>query len=149
MESHNLSSESWHFYLANWGSLRVYKDEPIDICSYIRKVIIGTINMIFATVMIAVIISGLVFCLGAFVYWIYQCIVGMELIYLPLPAAVGAMIVTLYLMAVAQRYYTDWVERREELMLDQEATPKEPGFISLAFQKFKSKSCFMVEFDRK
>lgn len=148
MQAHKLSTNSWHFYLANWGRRRVYHDDAIDICSYIRKVIAGTFNLIGVTVFMGLFVGIIIACYGHLAVWIYDCYVAGQLVYLPAPAFIAMLMSALILIAVGHSYYEHWAEARAEARKDMDIKPREPGFVSLVAKKFKSKTCFMVEFNQ-
>jgi hypothetical protein len=140
MKSYTLNSKSWHFWLASeWGS-RIYVGEGIDICSYIRRVISGFFKMIGAGIMAALFIGLILAGEGSFLYAAYQLTFGdINLITEAVGtlAAIAAALNVLLLIGAVKA----WTEEN-----DISLSVPTPGFISLAAKKFKSKTCFMINF---
>jgi hypothetical protein len=140
MKSYTLNSKSWHFWLASeWGG-RIYVEDGIDICSYIRRVISGFFKMIGAGIMAALFIGLILAGEGSFLYAAYQLLFGdVSLITESVGtlAAIAAALNVLLLIGSVKA----WIEGN-----DVSLSVPTPGFISLAAKKFKSKTCFMINF---
>ena len=152
MQAHTLSSNSWHFWLANWGSIRVRQDEQVDICSYIRKVIAGTFNMIGVGIVSSILIGGFLLCMGSMAYWVYSCISQLTWITPQPQDLLGMAVVIAVGIAFAKERFEQYmderalrksIEKMDDVMFHKE---REPGFMSLAYRKFKSKTCFKLQF---
>jgi hypothetical protein len=140
MKSYTLKTNSWHFYLANWGGPKIYADDQMDICSYIRRVIGGLAKMILVMLLVATVVGVVVFAEGAFCYCAFLLITGvpaLEVVQLKAagPAMIAAIMNLLFLFAALANWY-----RNSNVQVPT------PGFVTLATKKFKSKTCFMVEF---
>lgn len=141
MQSYTLKSNSWHLWLANWGHTRIRTERGTDICSYIRAVIAGTFNMIGVSVFVGLLLGCIGFMELSFLVWVYQCITG-GFGDPSVPAALGLFVNSLLLFAFTVHYVQEWWNNRE---VPEE--PAEPGFIGLARQKFKNKTCFKIDFE--
>jgi len=136
MKAFVLDSNSWHFKLANYGEIRIWDDEPTDICEYTRAVFKGA-TTILALGIFSVFLATWV---GASLYNIIELFfLGGEKLY-PWTAIfiglLGALIV-----GVSYGAFKAW---REEQRMNEPET--EPGFVKLAYQKVKNKTCARIEF---
>ncbi len=134
MKSYTLKRNSWHYWLAKNGGLW---EHNTDICTYIRKVIIGTIKMI--AVCIAAGASGAIAVLGT-VNLVSALFYGAQIN--GLGAIVIAVLVTMVLIFFAF-VYVEKVQPR----LNRKRVEKEPGFVSLAYTKFKDKTCARIRIE--
>jgi hypothetical protein len=154
MKQHTFSKDSWHFWLANIGTTRVYEWEELDICSYIRTVIYGAITLGAATLAVIGIVTffgygfitlGMWFaeCISTGVWVLPNPIAGMVLIGMIL-TAFGFLIfgIRILLDKAIDRYVDYTIEQRHPQL----ASKEEPSFIALAYSKFKNKTCFRIIF---
>jgi hypothetical protein len=141
MKSYTLKANSWHLWLANWGHIRIRVEHGTDICSYIRAVIAGTFNMIGVSIIVGGLLGLIAFAEGSCLLWIYQCITG-GFGEPSGPAIVGTFMNCVFLVTFVIHNFKEWWENREV----KPNTEVEPGFIGLARQKFKNKTCFKIDF---
>ena len=139
MQSYTLNKNSWHFYLASdWGQ-HIYLDESMDICTYIRRVIIGAIKLTMASVIMSVVVGLLVAMELAFLYCACQFLFGdlssVTNQHIQGLACVGTVANAFLALACLINWYKE-----------KDIKVPTPGFVTLATKKFKSKTCFMVEF---
>lgn len=151
MKEFTLNANAWHFRLANYGQTRIddYDVEyGMDICTYVRAVLRGLLSVLF-TVVITV---GLTAWVGYSIYDIYQIIAGGPKEVSPGTAifvAVIAAIIIAGTMAVLGVTVREATYRYRDYSRDKQTTCKEnqPGFIKLAYRKFKDKTCFKIKFE--
>lgn len=143
MKSFTLNTNSWHFKLAEIAG--VSKRRHDDFCSYFRKVAMGAFLF---TLMIALSVAETA-CVADFFAWI---VAGVQSGFVePRPGtviffcelAIAAVLGLIYLFAT-------WDEKRNERKWQQRCDPTfvapEPGFVKLAYRKFKDKTCFQINF---
>ena len=140
MKSHTLSIKSWHFWLANFGNDRVHRDEGVDVCSYIRKVLVGFLVFLAAAIGTAIVVSLLLAVIVGTGYWWYQMIVAGGLVEPNSPGVIGTIGILMFGYIRLHRYINRKLDVRK---------PSPPGFVGLVFTKFKSKTCFMINFNSK
>lgn len=138
MTPYTLSDRSWIYRLANFGHCRIYYQT--DICTLLRAIAAGA----FALLLIATAASLLITIITVSLWnTFYMIVEGAEVLpttivfYGVLGAVVVIVIVEQFRRMI--RYYRN--KRRQEVPV-----PKEPGFISLAYQKFKNKTCVRIQF---
>lgn len=135
MKAFNLSKDSWHFYIANFGKKRIWVEDGSDICEYTRAVFGG---------MFLFLLAGLAICLGiawvaVSLYNIYDIMFnGAE--FLPTTVMLLGLIGAGGLL-VGVAVVVDWYHN-----LPDKPEP-EPGFVKLAYRKFKNKTCFRLDFN--
>lgn len=138
MKAFVLDSNSWHFWLANYGEIRIWDDCETDICEYTRAVIKGLFNL--SLVALGIIIG--VLWVGASFYNVYDMIAnGAKLE--PWTGILLSMSGGLF-VAMCYLAYREWREERKRNMPE-----PEPGFIELAYRKVKDKTCARIEFKTK
>jgi hypothetical protein len=137
MKAFTLNSDSWHFRLANYGERRIWSDEETDICEYTRAVLKGALTMFALGLFIAL----MAFWVSASLYNIFELVFkdGVEfqpwtVIFLTLSFA---LMVTTGIVA-----FKEWYEKRPR----KDEPEQEPGFVKLAYRKFKDKTCARIEF---
>lgn len=144
MKSYTLNNKSWHFYLASeWGRKIYIEDGPIDICTYIRRVLSGLAKFILIGIFMSLIIGLFIGIEGSFLYAGYQMLFG-DLSTLNNHVQGLACCGVVINLVLAFASIKIWMQENNiEITLPR---PQESGFLSLAYKKFKSKTCFMVEF---
>lgn len=135
MKTYTLKRNSWHYWLAKKGGLW---EHDTDICTYIRKVINGTIKMLAMCVAAAV--SGVVVILGT-VNLVSAIFYGVTLN--PVGVIVIGVLVAMVLIFSAFVYVEKILPRLRRNHIE-----KEPGFITLAYHKFKDKTCVRVRIEQ-
>lgn len=139
MKEYTFKENSWHMRVANFGVRRIYPRYGTDICEYIQAFIAGA----FVALMSFVFVCLMIMWTGAAVYDIVQSILhGGKLTY---PAfmfvfLVGGLAVTLGLIA-GIIYLRDRYQNMPKSEL------AEPGFVKLAYRKFKHKTCVKIKFE--
>lgn len=136
-----LKKDSWHFWVANFMTKRIRPEwnEGNDICSYTRAFFAG----LFWLAMAAVFGVGGVCWVGASLWSIFSYLFlnNTELgFYAQLFLfVVGTLISFIAIIAahVKIREYRD----------EHPAKEKPPGFVKLAYRKFKDKTCFRLNFE--
>ncbi len=143
-----LKRDSWHYRLANFasedGNRRVYRDS--DICTYIRALMLGAFWFLVCLWFVA--LAGI--WVGTTVYNLYTFAVYGSALTAP-AIVLCCLIITLALIVViavqVERYKERKHQRRMEILRQGGEVPEpKPGFIRLAYRKFKDKTCFKLEF---
>jgi len=139
-----IKQSAWHYKLANFGSERVYPGTKVNFCNYFRYVVYGTLHLLAAMVV-----------LGMFIESFYQfymwCAYGTKMD----DVAIAFVVVTICgLIGITGGYgvykYLELTEdsRAEKRRLKRiEKQNREPGFFSMAYRKFKDKTCFMIKIE--
>lgn len=145
-----LNPNSWHFWVANFTTRRVWIEDGSDICSYTRAFLTGLGWLALASFGVALGIAFVVVGLWNTVDFLFY---GAPLY--PTTAMLWALVAVFGVVASGVAY-TDYRERKiqEEIEREREEflrtgikpPEKQPGFIRLAFRKFKDKTCFRLEF---
>lgn len=154
MKEYTFSNKSWHFKLANVGVQRVWDFEQIDICSYIRKVLAGAI-------VFSVMVAGFSFIVWVFGFgyitlgiWLFDCFsTGVVTAPNPIAGLVGLgtlLVLFAYIVIGIKSLLNKAIDKFVDYTLKdwqpQVVKEKEPSFITLAYRKFKDKTCFRVNF---
>jgi hypothetical protein len=150
MLSFNLKKDSWHMRVANFGGTRIGKYQQeygTDICTYTRAFLWGALGII-ASVIVSV----------AFIVWLGFALYGLgayalgAISELPLETFVLLGICFVALLTITLAFLTEkFHDYKREKRLRQYASglpPPEPGFVTLAYRKFKNKTCFKIEFTK-
>ena len=139
MKTYTLKKDSWHYWLASFGDeLRMYS--VYDICSYIRAMLVGsfqllfvTVVVLFVTVVVCLIGGAILYSIGNLFSWLflgYQLSQLTLMFFALLAGLIGAGIIIAFIEASKNRVKTT-----------------EPGFVRLAYRRFKEKTCSLVEFE--
>ncbi len=145
MKTLKFSRKSWHYELAH--TFTKYP-ETGNFCAYVRAVIWG----FFCCLGIIVIVSAAlyVFVIDPLAWLVYYINYGILE-----PETGNVILVTeifAFLLAVFEIYYKErlvdwWEEKRYERLKKKYSTTKKDSFIKSAYQSFKDKVCFRVEFE--
>lgn len=135
MKEYILSKNSWHYKLANFGMgyRQTRVETETDICSYIRAVLIGTFIFTFLTCIWA----GL----GAWLAFSIYNIIGFFAWDMALSPYVAVMLIIVGGVFGGAGAVAGGVALREKL------DEKEPGFVRLAYQRFKNKTCAKIKLE--
>jgi len=132
MKTYKLKKDSWHYWLASFGDdLRMYG--VYDICSYIRAMLVGLFQLLFVAVVISAIGGAILYSIGNVFSWLflgYQLSQLTIMVFALLAGIIGTAIVIGIIETSKNRVQTT-----------------EPGFVRLAYRKFKEKTCSLVEFE--
>ena len=151
MQEFTLNKQSWHFWLANFGRTRMGSYEQkygTDICYYIRSIFKG---LFFFTIVAFTCIAA-AFWVGNSIYDIAQFFInGIEMseptkFLIILVGASTAILIFMLSVYGAFKGTTKLIQNRRDRLYDQGIRPNEPGFLTLAYRKFKEKSCFKINF---
>ena len=129
MKTFELKKKSWHYFLANFGSERVYSHT--DICAYIRYVIYGTFWFIIMGGAGAFFSGCVLFSIGNLFSWLF---LGYELE--KMTVGVFTMFSAFFMMGL----FLVGKDTIQHKMRD-----GEPGFVRLAYRSWKDKFCAKVE----
>jgi len=137
-------------WVANFGGTRIgnYKQEyGTDICTYVRAFLFGA----FWSAVVCGAVSMFAGWVGYSLYGIGAWALG-YLSELPFPSimflvVIAAMTVTGTLIFGADRYQTyKYIKRERQIKAG--LPPPEPSFVTLAYRKFKNKTCFKINFTK-
>ena len=149
---YKLNHESWHFKLANFAcdsmNRRVSR-HGTNICEYTRAIMFGTFWFLMA-----VFFSGL---FGVWIgYSIYDTVTCLIYGGMPVPSTFIFLGTVMSLLAmtgvyVAVEKYKEHKEAKiEQSIIDgtwKDPHKRNPSFLTLAYRKFKDKTCFRIEFE--
>ena len=134
MKSYELNSNSWHYKLANFGRRRVSASGS-DICEYTRAVFFGLLTAVCCLVfgsLVALLVGHGLYGIAMSLFTWSNMLNPASLMILGGTGALGA----LFLIG-GIKYYLD----------TRPAAPaKPPSFPTLAYRKFKDKTCFKINF---
>ena len=154
MKTETVNVNSWHYRLATtYGLVSTYwlaRGEG-DFCSYLRGVFLGMLFVFLITVLGTILTAGLV---GMPLIWLAASV--LELGWHFPPAEVGVFLLFDGVIAIMAFFgwfhlsgnYAKTVKAvKIALGANSEKTvvEKEPGFVSLAYRKFKEKTCFRLQ----
>lgn len=147
MKEFTLDPNSWHFKLANFLSCRVSKYDVkygTDICTYTRAVLGGLVVFSILTI----IVLAFSIWTGNSLYQFYNFYVyGIEIS--ESARAFGGMIFVASFMAIATAITVLGVWTTQTILEKRRRNAPavvEPSFVSLAYSKFKDKTCYKVNF---
>lgn len=151
MKAFTLGVDSWHFKIVNFGEKRISPSwGDTDICEYTRCFLKGLFWFCVAGMMITV---GAVFVLGSLANIFSAIFLGYILepysfafiiIVGSLCTAIGiTWLVELHRERVRQRY-----QKMRELQSRDDYVEPEPGFLTLAYRKFKDKTCVRIKLEK-
>lgn len=134
MKAFTLSNAAWHFRLANYGAKRIWVEGGSDICEYTRAVFAGSFLLLLAVIAGALAATWV----GLSLFNLYEVAVGVAMLELHTALFLFMMGILGFFIGVAMG--VDWYHSRPE------KPPVEPGFVKLAYRKFKNKTCVRLEF---
>lgn len=151
MDAVTLSTEAWHFRLANYGTRRISSYDlrvGIDICTYLKLVTAGLVVMITR---IALVVLGVAW-IGYSLYDLFlMAVFGSDLTppAIMLVAVIAAMISALVIIGTVEWSKGIAERRRSKAYADkfERGIEEKPGFLKLAYRKFKDKTCFKIKFE--
>lgn len=151
MKEFTLNKKSWHYWLANFGTTRMGSYERkygTDICHYIRSVIKG----LFLFTIAMAICSALALWVGNAIYEIALYLIKGAELGEPTKFFIvfgGATVITLTILLTVYGAVTgtQTLMRKQRERRWEQGNPDEPGFLTLAYHKFKEKSCFKIKFE--
>lgn len=135
MKEFDLKKDSWHYKTAQFGETRVC--DETDICEYVRAVIKGGALFLFLASVGAGIAGSLLYALGnlfGFLFLDYELTKFSTGVLVVTGTVLGVALVALASVAIKVKM-NEWSETVEQ---------KEPGFLRLAYTKFKDKTCFKI-----
>lgn len=146
MESYKMKDGSWHLWLANfsqdkWSKLE--KGDKTDICSYTRRVIRGAFLSFMLFSFASLVSAWIIFSFGNLFGWIllgYQLEFVTQLFWFMM-SCVGIAAIIIY----SKEKIIDKFDALHDRLTDRPEKP--PGFIKLAYKKFKEKTCFRLEIE--
>ena len=132
MKTYKLKKDSWHYWLASFGDdWRMHNVD--DICSYIRAMIVGLFQLLFVAVVISAIGGAILYSIGNLFSWLF---LGYQLSQLTI------MVFALLVGIIGTAIVISVIEASKNTV-----KTTEPGFVRLAYRRFKQKTCSLVEFE--
>jgi hypothetical protein len=140
-----IKRKSWHYFLVNFGNQRVYAGQKTDFCTYFWYVVFGLfhlIGLVLGIIIFTLLIAGSFY---DYYNWLMHNIPMHDV-------SIAVVIITFIIIAsIAIGYcvfkYTDWKDSLKKSD-DFEVVVKEPGFFTLAYRKWKEKTCILVEIEK-
>lgn len=148
MLAFDLKKDSWHMWVANFGNVRIgeyMKREGTDICTYTRAFMIGGVLLAFCTLaafgFATWIILGLY---GIFAYF-FGSLAELPVESVTIIGIIASLSLLVSFMATTQKIKDYQREKRHQASMSG-LPPSTPGFLTLAYRKFKNKTCFKINF---
>ena len=143
MKQFTLNANSWHFRMANYGEKRI-GDYSVrhgtDFCTYLRAVVTGVCRaaMIFSLALAAAAWVGYsLYDIVLFLINTQREIFPTTFLFFTMAFTFGVLVLLgLSLDAHRERVFRKGIKQEDK-----------PGFISLAYRKFKDKTCFKIKFE--
>lgn len=132
MKEFVLKKNSWHYKIANF--MHGNADCCYDICSYTRRFFIGLFFMVFVTTALILIGGVVLFGIGNIFGWLF---LGYQ--FNPISSIVPGLALGVVLIVA--------IEKIKNLYQNKIISKKEPGFVGLAYRKFKDKTCTRIKFE--
>lgn len=136
-----IKRNSWHYKLANFGSDRVWAGEKIDFCKYFRCVISGL--FVFSITALVLLTAGV---------WFIDTIVELFKFFMygtKISEMAIAMLIVLGAVSIGMLFAVFKIKLEDYLYYKRKSTKRyvetEPGFFTLAYRKFKDKTCHLLE----
>ena len=150
MLAFNLKKDSWHMWVANFGAPRIgeySRKYGTDICTYTRAFLVGAFLLAVACIASAFFTGWVGYSLYGIVAYVFGYIQEFPFSSVIFIAIIASILVITGLMACTEKYqehkYNKRKARREAGL-----PPPEPSFVSLAYRKFKDKTCFKINFTK-
>jgi hypothetical protein len=144
-----ISEKSWHYWIVNFGERRIRPSwGDTDICEYTRCFLQGLMVFLaaataitaIATFVIASIINGI-----AWMFFGYMIEPWTQVFILTI-VSLGFLCCMYYMSLFLKHRKQVKRDRLHELMEKGEYTPPPPSFLTLAYRKFKDKTCVRLTF---
>lgn len=128
---------SWHLWIANFGTKRINIKYGTDICEYTRAFIKGGLLFLMFSVFCIFMVSWTSASLWNIVMAIFtdDALEYYSKFFLMITGILGLMI--------GLALFKDWWDNRPV----KEKPEKPPTFAAVAYRKFKSKTCFRINFN--
>lgn len=142
----NFSKKSWHYHLATATlfKLQAFEDiESTDICSYIRRVFLGSLLFFVFIVAMVTILAPVADAIA----WVAAMIATGGYV-TPDPVLQAGMVLSTTIIIVATCVFgvPKGIDMFREMRDNREPLSKKPdGFLKQCYRKFKDKTCFKVE----
>lgn len=150
MKEFTFNTDSWHFWIANFAGKRVRPWRENDICSYTRAFMMGFAWLTLASVFVLTMV-------GLSINMVYEFV--LFLVYGTALTVFGEIAGTLYFAVTSMLVLLGLV-----YLIVEEAIPRTsrgirsltskisdnvdtPSFLTLAYTKWKEKTCFKIKFE--
>jgi hypothetical protein len=141
-----IKRKSWHYFLANFGNERVYSGQKTDFCTYFWYVVFGLFHLI--GLVLGIIIFTLLVASSFYDYYNWLMYdVKMHDVSIAVVLFTFGLFVTIAILYCVSKY-CDWKDNLKNAD-DYEVVVKEPGFFTLAYRKWKEKTCILVEIEKR
>lgn len=145
-----LKTNSWHFWLANfgWRRVREWRDDN-DFCSYTRAFLKGLLLFIvvygLALIGVGLTINMLYELYEFFINGI-ELSVFAEIAYVCYISSFGIFSIMLIAWFIAEKAIPTGVQAYQKVMYGKRKQERPPTFLALLYRKFKDKTCFKIKF---
>lgn len=149
MKPYFISENSWHYWVVNFGERRIRASwGDTDICEYTRCFLQGLMCLVAAAIGISMVVAFVTASVINGIAWMFFGYI-IEPWTVSFMIMIGGAVVAVCLFNLAQfmvRRKEAIRQKRYELMEKGEYTPPPPGFLTLAYRKFKDKTCVRLTF---
>lgn len=140
MKSYQLSKDSWHYRLASTFDRTIARSNTTDICSYMQAVVYGSV--------ISILISAV---LLFFSFVVIHALLGLGFslaygVWLVDDAGVAGLFLLAVFLVIAIIYASSRAAEHYRMIGQYE--PREPGFVTLAYRRFRDRVCVKITFEK-
>ena len=134
MKEYTFSKDSWHYKMCALGDADFkYKAQNMDMCEYIRVVIGKMITLALGSILLLALVGLLLLSWYDLVAWLFFD-AEIHKSSIPMFIVQGGLLMFVGLIAIKV-----YLEKREE-------SGEDPSFVTVAYRKFKDKTCSRVSF---
>ena len=136
MKSYTTKQNSWHYKLANFGDENLKYYNSINFCEYLRFMALGIFKFI----------AMLVFCVSIFCFVAYASY-GIILSLFAWDYTKMNML-SMMLVSIFGFFIILYLIKKVNVYLENKPQKESNSFAALAYRKFKTKTCFNIEFEK-
>ena len=146
-----LNTNSWHYAIANFKTERVSPWRGSDICSYTRAFIQGFMWLVLTVAFLAFMACGTLNVMYESVLYLVNdtplTILGEVFMLLYAVIFFFAGIIGILYLLIEEAAPPVFKAYRKAMNKCVESQEKNPSFLTLAYRKFKDKTCFKIKFN--
>lgn len=149
MKPYFISENSWHFWVVNFGERRIRASwGDTDICEYTRCFLQGLMCLVAAAMGISMVVAFVVASIINGIAWMFfgYMLAPWTFTFILILGSLGFVAILYEIAQFNVRRKEALRQKRYELMEKGEYTPPPPGFLTLAYRKFKDKTCVRLTF---
>jgi hypothetical protein len=137
-----IKRSSWHYKLANFGIRRVWPGDRLNFCNYFWDVVRGGFLFLCLSAFVLGLTALTVFSLYDIIHW---CVFGGIIQdYTKVFILSSSFALSISLMIGSAIWVADKIHARK---YKTKIVEKEPGFLGIAYRKFKDKTCINVDIE--